>query len=141
MTCAACGTLVYCNVVCQYEHRVHHEQICKDAINAAAIAAADAAAAKEVALRSFVKDRIAALEQLDRYNHFFEKIFALLVEHLSKEYTETADRILESILADYWSGLGGPIRLLMNMDPYFTGTLCPAIRSIILDYQVSAYIA
>jgi len=145
MTCAECRIPAYCNALCQYEHWVLHEPICKAgrAAAAAAIAAATASAAvaKETALRSFVKERIAALEQLDRYNHFFEKLPALLVEHLSKKYTETADRILESILADYWSGLGGPIQILMKMDPYFTGTLCPAIKSIVLDYQVKAYIA
>jgi hypothetical protein len=133
MTCAECRIPAYCNAVCQYEHWVLHKPICK--------AARPAAVEKAETLHSFVKDRIASLDKLEEYNHFFEKICALLVEHLSKEYTETADRILEIILADYWSGLDGPIQILMNMDPYFTDTLCPAIKSIILDYQVKAYIA
>ena len=130
MTCSACRTGAYCNEVCQRKHWAIHKPLCK------AAQAVAAAAEKKTALRSFVTDRIAGLDQRGEYKQFFEKIPALLVDHLSKESSKDADSILDTVLVDYWSGLSGPIQILMTMDPYFTDTLCPAIKSIIADSKL-----
>ena len=140
MTCSACRTGAYCNEVCQRKHWAIHKPLCK------AAQAVAAAAEKKTALRSFVTDRIAGLDQRGEYKQFFEKIPALLVDHLSKESSKDVDSILDTVLADYWSadywsvdywsGLSGPIQILMTMDDYFTDTLYPAIKSIITDSKL-----